>query len=87
MDGPVTASIEDIDETHAKSAYAAASNDNIPQTTGLESNITVVNNLVDEVPEVTKEYEEEYSDVNKYVNSDDADKYDNDDDDRTSLLP
>ena len=41
----------------------------------MESKITVVNNSVDKVPEVTKEYKEykeEYSDFDEDVNSDDA---------------
>ena len=46
MDGTVPTEIEDINDTHAKSAYASVAKDNIPHTTGVESNITVVNNVV-----------------------------------------
>ena len=46
MDVPGYTEIEDIDDAHAESAYAAAANNNIPHTTGVESNITVVNNAV-----------------------------------------
>ena len=53
-----TVVIEDIDNTQTDCAYAAAANNNLPNTTGVESNITVVNNAVDEVPEFTKEYKE-----------------------------
>ena len=38
--------IENIDDTHAESSYGAAANYNIPHTTGVESNIKVVNNAV-----------------------------------------
>ena len=47
MDVLGSTEIEDIDDTHAKSAYSASANDNIPHTTGVESKITVVNNAVD----------------------------------------
>ena len=47
MDGTVPTEIEDIGDTHAKSAYVATDKDNIPHTTGVESNITLVNNSVD----------------------------------------
>ena len=46
MDVPGYTEIEYIDDTHAKSAYVAAANNNIPHTTGVESNITVVNNVL-----------------------------------------
>ena len=48
--------------------------------------ITVVNNAVEEVPEVAKSYKEEYSDVDEDVNSDDADEEEYDDGYLTSLL-
>ena len=54
MDEPKPVVIENISETHNKRAYAAAFNNNIPHTTGVELKITVVNNAVEEVPEVTK---------------------------------
>ena len=54
---PVPTVVEDINETHAKRVYSAAANYNITHTTGVESNITGMNNSVEEVTSVTKESE------------------------------
>ena len=82
---PVPPVVEELNKTHAKRVYAAAANSNIPHTKWMDSKITGINNVVEEVIAFTKESEEEDSDVEKDVNSDDADEYD-DDDDLPSLI-